>query len=293
MLALEVLSAASQNLSPQQEQLQRLRQQALQQLALPAGCQGVGATPHVLLALAACKLAELVPGLGAQGLSTPYCEATALLQLMTEYVSAAPGREVATAAVRHCYAVVQALLGTLLAAGADVAEWGAGAWRLLHRLVALLATLCRRCHDARAGRTLLRTLLADQQTAAMLSAASSLLLLHSEAAASPGFAYRSGTALLQRELLHLLVELAALVGRQPAVAAGSVRHGVPEAARVPSRLNSLSSSLAGDEGTAVSSPGAGPASDLLLGEGAARMHVAMFMRAHAQGGLLDGGLVGV
>ena len=269
MLAMEVLSLLGQPLSPQQEQLVALCLRALHQLSRPGAPAG-DCPPHVLLALAACKLAQLVPQLGPAGPPAANAEAVGLLQLMAEYVKAAPGAGVAVAAMRHCSAVVQSLVGVLLAAGLDPAEWAAGPWRLLHRLAALLAAVAAKCHNARAGRALLRVLVADQQAAAMFSAAASLVLLYPEVVSAPSFAYRAGSATLQRELLQLLIELAARAGRQPAAvhaaAAGPGFEGEP---RAVSRLSSISS-VVWEEGEVASRPQPCPGADLLLGELALR-----------------------
>jgi hypothetical protein len=262
VLALEVLSMLGQSLSSQ-EQLLQLCLRALQQLSQPAA-PDTDVPRHVLLALAASKLSQLVPQLGGQALGPAHVEAMSLLQIMAEYVAAAPSNAVAVAATRHCLSAVQLLLGVLLAAGPDLSDWTLGSWRLLHRLAALLAALCGRCHDAQSGRGLLRTLLADQPTAAMLTAAASLVLLHPEVVCTAAFPYRAGSALLQREVLHLLVKLAALVGRQPAAAQAQALQVSAELARTPSRMSSISSLVGGDE-SQPPSPGAAPAGDLLIG----------------------------
>ncbi|GAB4821632.1 hypothetical protein N2152v2_008678 [Parachlorella kessleri] len=262
-LAMEVLLLMGQSVSSQQDQLMQLCLKVLQQLSLPAAPPTEGPA-HALLALAAAKLSRLVPELGGQSGPGPAVgEAAALLKLMTEYISASQSHSVAVAAVQHCGTVIQQLVGVLMASGLDASDWGQGPWRLLHHLAALVAAVCSKCHDAKSGRLLLRELLADQQTGAMLCSAASLALLRPEVVGSAAFPYRVGAAPLQRELLNLLIELAGLIGRQPPQQ--QQQRVAADVDRAPSRMNSVSSVAVVEEPTANAS--AGPAGDLLLAPG--------------------------
>lgn len=260
VLAYEVISLNSKVCSSQQEKLTDVCKQALHLLSRP-NIQSSSRQPHVLLAFAAQKLSQLVPQLGSLGRTESCNEAVALLQLMTDYVRSAESSCVAAAAMQHCNYALQSILGVLLAAGVEVLQWTASSWRLIHRMVGFLACVCSKCRDAKTGRILLRTLLADQQTATMLMSAASFVLLQPEMLSSPAFSYRACSSMLQREILQFLIELAALIGRQPAALPNA--DVVATDTKAPFGSNSISSVMW--EG--IPSPGIQkPCAEYLVGE---------------------------
>ncbi|KAL4458989.1 hypothetical protein ABPG75_013854 [Micractinium tetrahymenae] len=286
LLAAEVTGLLGKQLSAEQEQLKSLAVQALLWLSQrPVGAAqsssssssstASSTSAHVLIAAVGQRLNALANG--GRPESEGRKELLAALQLLTDYVNAAAQPSVAAALVRHCLPGLQALLGVLQVSGLDAASWSTATWQLLHAVVLLAATACRKCEDAEAGRGLLSLLLADQHAAALLASAGSHMLLQPEQAHGGTMAQRSRAAALQRDLLQLFAALAGLAGRQPPCVQGP-HHPRDSEGRAASRISVASSGVDG-AGTSRGAP-PGPGQDLLLGlsahRGLTRRHALQF-----------------